>query len=784
MSRQFIEGADSVRFKLQTGTLAIHIMESEPIGWKDDALEIIRNKQYHGVFIQFSGGLKFIGEAGDFIRRAYDDFGINVNLYLIKEVLLEEDSYKSNGDSVVKWVEEYRGIADALTLNETLDGLSISFNSNELETLVKTHEGDDFGISRDKSIDNKGISDYSKISVDIKSRDISGIGEHKERYEKQSGEFKLYIKDKNLHLNRIGLETVFITKAIPRHVEVNSQIYYGYSHNQDNMFYNDVLSGEDGGDSLNLKTKLKLRIKGSMRLYLGRRTTSRTSAYVCLQRWEYDRDANDYIAVKIDGSPQSGRSTYRLSDSSIYNRTISFDKNLSFEYGDIKHTTSFSIVIQVYNLNNPTVSKDPTVSYTLTTHDYNVKLDETTVYEIDKTYNASFVNDVASRLLEIITGRKNKFYSKLFGRELSYLPTDGELPYQDYIYEKTGEHGHVSLIHGMDIRAFEGTEELYKDLTTSFKGLVDSLSATFNIGMGIENSMYGQRVRFERLEYFFQPTVALKLEGTIELKSRKVDKSMFYSACEFGGSKGGEYEEEIGLDEPNVKSSYVTPLRKTSKKYNHLSKIRSDEYGMELLRRFPAILNNKEDRSGDDHIWYLDLKWEDLDENYTQLDWQDVLVSVPEGVQSPDTYHNWKFTPKRALLRHGWVMRAGMEVLDLQQKEFSMINSNSNINLSTQYIGEPKPVAERENVKVESLNRSLILPEEISFKHPVTREMIKLLYGTTSILVEGSLENVPNWYFQVQFTNERGAIERGYIKSIKPNKSEWVLWKANDNTLF
>ena len=68
--------------------------------------------------------------------------------------------------------------------------------------------------------------------------------------------------------------------------------------------------------------------------------------------------------------------------------------------------------------------------------------------------------------------------------------------------------------------------------------------------------------------------------------------------------------------------------------------------------------------------------------------------------------------------------------------------------------------------------------------NPIDDDMLELLNGSTEILVEGSLEFVPNWYFQVKFINENGQIERGYIKSIKPNKNEWVLWKANDENLF
>ena len=795
MSRQYIERSDYVRFRLQLNKESVLIMEEEPIGWKEDGLEIIRNKKYHGIFIQFSGGLKFTGDAKEFIRAGYDNYGINVNLFLIKEMLSAEDSYKLDAGIDVKWTEVYRGRADALTIKEGVESIEVNFNSNDLEDLIKSHESDEFELDRGYSIDNETIDPYTKALIKIKARHIDGIGESKDLdgvggY--QEANPKIFVSGGNQWLNRTALRTSFISKGIPRHIEANESIFSteDSSHWQDCMFYNDVVSSDDGGDAdvLNIDTTLKLRIQGRLRVNLTHRSTPSSSCIVYLQRFEYDAGTNNYQPVTIDGLSNVTYPDYPISVECNH-QWVDIDEEIDFAVGDVKSTTTFAIQFQCRDLNYPSNSSGKTFGFQVNIQNFNIKLNETTIYDTDTKYNASFVNNVGSRLMEIMTGEKKKFYSRVFARNLNYLPSAASgilygIPYQDYNYENTGEHGHVALIHGMDIRAFDKeTSDLYKELTISLKKYIADIKATFNIGVGVEPSAYGQRLRFEKLEYFYQPYAVAKI-GQIELKNRKVDKSMFFSACEFGSSKGGEYEHELGLDEPNVKSGFVTPLRRTDKKYNHISKIRSDEYGMALLQRFPAILNDKEDRTEDYHIWYLDLKWDNVDMIYTQLDWQDVLVSEPKGVQSPSSYHNWKFTPKRAFLRHGWVMRTGMEVFSLMEKEFSMINSNSNINLETQYIGEPTPIKENENVKVKALQRSTILPEEISFIHPIDDELMKTLHGFTEVLVEGTLELVPNWYFQVEFTNEKGAIERGYIKSIKPNKNEWVLWKANEASLF
>ena len=80
---------------------------------------------------------------------------------------------------------------------------------------------------------------------------------------------------------------------------------------------------------------------------------------------------------------------------------------------------------------------------------------------------------------------------------------------------------------------------------------------------------------------------------------------------------------------------------------------------MAILRRHPEYLDETEDRQGDLDMWYLDLK-RNIDLIYEQLDWQDALVSEPTGISNPESYKNWRFTPKRSMLRHGWNIRAGV----------------------------------------------------------------------------------------------------------------------------
>jgi len=139
------------------------------------------------------------------------------------------------------------------------------------------------------------------------------------------------------------------------------------------------------------------------------------------------------------------------------------------------------------------------------------------------------------------------------------------------------------------------------------------------------------------------------------------------------------------------------------------------------------------------------------------------------------------FTPLRILFRHGWVVRAGLEVyLD---KTIKYINSVANTTLSMQFIGEDE-FQENTDIFVNQLERSRFLPEIIEFEHPVDEDLIDKVFGKTRIFENGSWEDVPNYYFKVEWINENGNIETGYLLSLKPKGvGKWRVQKANENII-
>ncbi len=749
--------SDYVRFILKSNNASTFVLTSEPGGWNDDELELERNKKYHGIFTKFSNKLEFYKEAKDYIIRSYTLGGINTKLTLTKEIT--KDVLQDDGTYEVKWVERYNALADFNTMVYTPTTLEIKFNDNNLTELIKTHKTDEFELERKDSIDDVPLQDMYLGGIKINGRDIVTSGEQvldfssptidSQGVETQSRE----IPDTGY----ISANTIVVSQGNERNSPCN--LFGSFSENNptdgtatDAMWYID--SDVDLGTTL-----ITFDYDIEFVLKEGNGTTSLTRLDLVRYKW----NGSGYDEVTVD---------------TLYNRTGS----LPNFWTTSKINIQGQVTIQELDYDEGLVfrwKRSGTGGYTrVRFYRNNIKFGATEIYLETSNHTFTFVHDAFQRLLYILTGRTNAFYSKYFGRT--------ELGYAQDGLDSNGNVGGglIGLIHGFWIRKFDNQSSTYKSLTLSFDKLLESCVNVFNVGMGIETVNFEQRVRVEELKYFYRNSVAIRLPFQVSKEKRKVDTNLFFSGIKLGYDKGGDYENEIGLDEPNTKTDWVTPIRKSEKKYTKISKLRSDEYGLELARRLPQEFFPEEDSEYDDQVWLLDLTRDEtvpLDGVFRQVQWQDRLDAEPTGILSPDTFRSMIFTPIRIMFRHGWVIRAGLEVyLD---KTIKYINSIANTTLGMQFPNEPEYL-ENSDIIVNELERSRFLPEIIEFDHPVDEDLIDKVFGKTQIFENGSWEDVPNYYFKVEWINENGDIETGYLLSLKPKGvGKWKVQKANENII-
>lgn len=735
MSEIRLAKSNYVRFILKSDISSSRIMSQEPKGWTEDGLELVRHKQYHGIFTQFTSSLIFYGDDKDYIQNNFEVQGLNGNLYLSKERLTDIDDE-------IKWVEEYRGLADYNTKKIKNGGLSIKFNSNELEELIKSHESDEFELEREDSIDGINISVLNKNKTSIKDRVLTSSGVSKS--------YELNFQDGwHIRYQRRGtLLTLFESQGPARHSTVDVSEWPGATSAElpSNMFFVDTVAS---GEVLDLKVKIECTFESQCPTFFG----DNVDVYLRRHKWD-------------------GVSAYTLEEETIvYSATNNGIHSFEYEFenNELPFDEGYTLVFTKQE-DNPYMLIKPSgdgLKITVNTKEY---------FEDSNNLDFIFIHEGYERLLEILTGERNRFKSILFGKS-----NDEGRYYAD------GEFGNIGLIHGLAVRGWEEGSELYKSMKLSLKDLRESTRACFNIGLGVETINFKQVLRVEKKEYFYQDRVVVKLPTEVSNVEEETDKDMFWSGIELGYTYGGEYENKLGLDEPNTKTSWVSPLHKTKNKYNYTSKIRADEYGLAILRRKQQEFYPTEDTQQDDHIWYLDLKeHEELGVptgTYEQVEWEDRLQSEPTGVLSPETFRSFLFTPLRMLLRHGWIIRTGLEQAINLIKNIKYINSKANSELETNFIGEDLYFKENEDVLVGNLNRSKLLPNKIKFEHALTSDLIKQINGTTQVEIDGQIENVPNYYFKMEWI-QNGKIKRGYLNSLKlKGIGKFEMQEANEQLI-
>lgn len=714
-------------------------LKQEPLGWNEDDIKLTRHKDYHGIVTEYTQDLTFFDEAVDYINNAYKIGGINTNLYLIKRRL--DDS-----ENEVKFIEEYLLLADFNTKKEEKGGLKIKFNSNELEEIIKSHETDTFEIERLLSIDNKNLDALELFKLQLSGRTITGVGESKLNLNFQTIIVNDIIKrtyqgsyiKKNIKVTPV---TTLISNGNERHSSVDYILDSDYASK---MFVVDSITV---GETLAIKMNYDcgFLIKGKVDFNI--------KAFIKKFEWDgfhYNEILSDELkSVNVNGNNQfnyinfNGSKEYQLN--SNQGLMICYESN--------------------YDLLEAFAGGMNNGPYALF-EKQNIKINFYAFYENSTSLSFTFLHDCVERLMYIMTGKKGLFKSNYFGRtELGY-PQDGE-------------GSLIGLISGFWARAFDPASEKYKSLQISLKDVITSVQAVFNIGVTVENFNLEKRLRFEELNYFYRDTPIIKLPNQLSNVTRTIDKELFFSGAEFGFEQGGNYDNEVGLDEPNVRTETVTPIRKSKLKYRRVSKIRGDDTGLELTRRKPQLLFPEDDTAEDEHNWFLDLK-RTLG-GYTQKIWSDRLQELPTGINSPEDFKGMLFTPLRMLLRHGLILRSGLE--PYIDKFIMYANSVSNRNLSMLFIGETKQYKENSNVLVNDLPRSKFEPEIIEGEHDIDDSLMKLIKGSTSVLINGQYEDVPNLYFPIEFINEKEEIERGYFLELERKSGKFKFQKTNENLI-
>lgn len=739
---------DRVRYTLKNKNFS-SIIITEPIGWNDDEKEYSRHEQYHGIIAKFSNSLKFIQDGADFIQLVLDIYGINEQIELIRD---------EKHPITDVWTLSYSGFLDLSTWTREKNQVSVKFNSGGLETLLKSRESESVEIDRMTTIDGKAIStELSTINVPLEGRRIFLKSKWKINAANNSTVTFNESDDGNFRSQTVGIPFQLVNKSHEEASSVSIQSTGNIDNGTTGMMF--FLEAER-------PRTFKLKIL-NLKFRFSKWTGGINYARFDINLTKFNGGVNYYPIERI--------SLFSLGEINAIENANGIDFTVPDYETTITLLAGESLSVEHYQHVDFKRSNNAVLQCTLSNISGELFLDENSFYE-KTTTKAILAHEIGERLISIATNQEKAFYSDFLGRT-------------DLGYKADGKGGFIACTHGFWVRGFDNlpfptTEEpivqnLFKPFTTSFRDFFSSFEASWSVGLGIEKFGFSEVVRMEELSYFYNQNVTIRLPNQVKNVKRTIAVDKYYSSLAFGYNQGGDYEEACGLDEYNAQSKFTTIINRIKNVYSKISEYRADSYGMEFTRRKQKSLNDTEDTSRDDAIWFLDL-FKNPSGLFEQRKWfnkydnsKNDFEVEPSGTFSPETATNLRFSPVNCLLRHSWWFSGNFKRYLSEYVRYA--SSTANSQLKTKLVGKNE-YSESGNILNSELLIGKFVPEEIEFEHVCNFEVIQQVNGFSVILGK----KVMNFYGLVEFTNEKNEIEKGFLINLKPNgKGMWKLLKSN-----
>lgn len=736
-----LEYFNKYRYSIRGALGTVYI--SEPVNWNDDEKVFKRSLDTHGVFINLSNNLEFyVGDENndggyDYLKETYNTTGINSVVSLVKEE-----------DISGKWVEAYRGYFDFSTYVQFPYKITIMFNESGLYEKIKARQSEELEVDRLTTMDGDVIPEMKTEIVGLDGRKILIISQlNLTSYKEQ-----VYIP----------LLESFGNLIISENESIISLDFSGAKEYGAAMIPMTMVAEQDG------KTQTIWDYEGLINGATGVIVNASSTGTMFYDEAENPKTLRTSMDIEVAAGP--GEQILKMAVKLIrYGGVDSLEPlqevNLIYVENPVqgeKHTfkadnydipllANESLALMLWINYNPTSIQVETCSVSVTKANITIT-DETYADPSQAKFIMPF--ECLDRIINIITGKSKRLISNALGK-----PENG--------YDDDGFAALTGLTNGFWVREFNTSM-----ITTSFSDFMDSFSSVWQLGYGIEKIGFEENVRVEHISHFYKEVVTIKLVGNVNNIVRKCAKEYFYSSLNIGYSQPSGtvlYEEVLGLDEYNIQNTYTTPITRIDNRLQNISKYRADSYGTEFARRKPKARFPEEDTRYDLSVMVLDLK-RGVSSIFQQRKWDDdFVVPVPfdnysTGIYSPETATNLRFSPMNTLKRMGYWIKGGFMKNLTEYIRYSSSNGNSKL-ITLSNIPGSVETAENGNVLCSDLDKNLFNPEIITFAFAVDTKLMKTVNGTT--VVNG--ETIMNYYGLVEFTNEYGDYEYGYLLSLEPN---------------
>lgn len=741
------------RFILQFSDLSQEVIQ-EPKGWWDSTFVFKRDKDWHGIFFEYSLPLQFYSEAYQIIKTEYDTSGVEGNLKLIIEFACDDSD---------DFEEFYRA-----KLNFT----KIKFLESE-NCLVEIPIEDDTDLSLFKNRQDQEVDLESLESLD---------GETLEVYEFLDEEITLEPKAIFKHIDSDITESVEVEKihdpftigaGSACHEDVNRESFFQFGFNNVTLdelstYFSPAIAWQaNAGDVEELFQAseaatyiIDFDIRALLSLSL--ETNANDACGDCP-----GNDPDDIQHVEAKLVIVAGVTTYeypKVNDLAC-NSGLSYFLNWNtITLGSITQAMAINDEIKVYIYVKTTGDWEERLlasSEITYTHKLNVTAGGSSFFRMSAlTYapatpcRVSLINEVLARTVESITNNKMTVYSEYFGR------SDSE-PYASYAGDGCGSLEAIAT--GLMIRQYFAAKNVI-----SFKKAFDALNPIHNIGLGLEPDLVkgdgSLWVRIEPSRYFYEDNVVMTCPFVPDI-TRTVLTDEHYSIFNYGYAKW-EAEEYTGLDEFNTKRSSRTSLKSVKNTLSRISNFLASGYAIEVTRGKQWGYTTQTDwRYDNEHFIICLLR----DYGGGFIVEQGNIVS-PANLIDPPTVYNFRISPNRNALR--WLPKTlasynnpassdGMIFMSGEGNILAEGELNDDCNVEATVLSESEPVLDTSTLETSADGLPIYELELWEFEYPM------------SVVEYRAVKANPRGLIRVTYGQGNGPVDC-YVREIqyKPNEGK------------
>ena len=724
---------------------------AEPVGWAETEIVIKRNKEYHGIFFEYSlNKLRYHGTAFTILKGAYETSGIDAEAELLIEYkCADSDTYDEFyvgkfAFNQIK-IEEGNGCYIEIPIEQI--GCVNTF-LNRKDQKVNLNSNEDF--------DGNALTAYTGLNEVL-----------------QFPPKEILLKNKYELIPETDLD---FTDDIVRNTGVNQNYYFAFTYNEtfneiptsDSIFnigkndpnddvpvftFDKWAENYDGLVRITAISQLKcfslsydldIRLKGVFTDFSV--STRQYDAYFVLR---YGSSQNGYTDVLL--TPNFG---FNSNGFNIYNFDITYSGTINLEYGD-------SIYVFCSLTNYSYLTSQSFFNTTFVFEEAEITVDTLSLCESTQS-KVSYINEALSRTVEAITNDCVRVKSDYYGRTNS----------QPYSSAVNGCGGLRVITDGLNIRKKLLTDGSVPPITVSFDDMINGLDPIDCIGYGLEDDPArpnNKLIRIEPFDYFYDFSTSLTLKGVNAIETT-VDESRIYSQINIGYQKW-ESEEYNGLDEINTKRTYRTVLNSAKNTLNKLSQFITSGYALEITRRQGT---NSNDWRFDNDIFLVQLKKVGIGTfveffNNTQLLFNNLIT--------PFTTYNIRLSPIRNLMRWFPIIQASWAKQATTAIELKYTDGTANYKgetqilvngctpeLNTFLLSESRNISKNDLLGV--IADPIFEPELIKFEFPLSYQQFQTLRNNPykKIKILGNFGNKSGWIDTINYKPNTGIATFTLLK--------------------